>query len=240
MPIELPAMLTEQQEAWQAVFEIHNAMPQGWVLVGGQAVFLHAIERGAPYVRPTKDADMALDIRAYPTMLHDFTELLVKLGFESAGESLEGYQHRWQRGEALVDVLIPRHLGERAEKRRGITGGTTIAAPASQQALDRSETLEVQAGSASGSVNRPTILGSLIGKAGALTIINDPLRQRHIDDFLILASVVRASDLRDVAYKPAERDHLANMLGRLANEPELMELVPEGAEGVERLRISLN
>ncbi|MCP1411002.1 hypothetical protein J3D46_000268 [Paenarthrobacter sp. A20] len=29
MPIELPAMLTEQQEAWQAVFEIHNAMPQG-------------------------------------------------------------------------------------------------------------------------------------------------------------------------------------------------------------------
>ncbi|WP_311215383.1 MULTISPECIES: hypothetical protein [unclassified Arthrobacter] len=129
MPIELPAMPTEQREAWQAVFEIYDAMPQGWALVGGQAVFLHAIERGAPFVRPTKDADMALDIRAYPKMLHDFTELLVKLGFESAGESPEGYQHRWQRGEALVDVLIPRHLGERAEKRRGVTGGTTIAAP---------------------------------------------------------------------------------------------------------------
>lgn len=179
MPIELPAMLTEQQEAWHAVFEIHKAMPQGWVLVGGQAVFLHAIERGAPYVRPTKDADMALDIRAYPTMLHDFTELLVKLGFESAGQSPEGYQHRWKRGGALVDVLIPRHLGERAEKRRGVTGGTTISAPASQQALDRSETVEVQAGSAFGKVNRPTILGSLIGKAGALTIIHDSLRQRQ-------------------------------------------------------------
>ena len=164
----------------------------------------------------------------------------MKLGFESAGESLEGYQHRWERGEALVDVLIPRHLGERAEKRRGVTGGTTIGAPASQQALDRSETVEVQAGSASGTVNRPTILGSLIGKAGALTIMNDPLWQRHIDDFLTLASVVRASDLRNVTYKRAERDHLANMLGRLANEPELMEQVPEGAEGVERLRISLN
>lgn len=215
-------------------------MPQSWVLVGGQAAFLHAVERGAPYVRATKDADMALDIRAYPTMLHDFTELLVKLGFESAGESPEGYQHRWKRGEALVDVLIPRYLGERAEKRRGVSGGTTIAAPASQQALDRCESVQVQAGSASGSVNRPTILGSLIGKAGALTIINDPLRQRHIDDFLTLASVVRASDLRGVTYKRAERDHLANMLGRLANEPELMELMPEGAEGVERLRISLS
>ena len=101
MPIDLPAMLTEQQEAWQAVFEIHSAMPHGWVLVGGQAVYLHAIERGAPFVRPTKDADMALDIRAYPTMLHDFTALLVKLDFESAGESHEGHQHRWKRGDAI-------------------------------------------------------------------------------------------------------------------------------------------
>jgi hypothetical protein len=50
MPIDLPAMLTEQQEAWQAVFEIHEAMPQGWVLVGGQAVYLHAVERSAPFV----------------------------------------------------------------------------------------------------------------------------------------------------------------------------------------------
>jgi hypothetical protein len=51
VPIDLPAMLTEQQEAWQAVFEIHSAMPHGWVLVCGQAVYLHAIERGAPFVR---------------------------------------------------------------------------------------------------------------------------------------------------------------------------------------------
>lgn len=46
-------MLSEQQEARQAVFEIHDAMPHGWVLVGGQAVYLHAIERRAPFVRPT-------------------------------------------------------------------------------------------------------------------------------------------------------------------------------------------
>lgn len=36
MPIELPAMPAEQQEAWQAVFEIHDGMPHGWVLVGGK------------------------------------------------------------------------------------------------------------------------------------------------------------------------------------------------------------
>lgn len=240
MPVSLPAMPAEQQEAWQAVFEIQAAMPRGWVLVGGQAVYLHAVERNAPLVRPTRDADMALDIRAYPTMLHDFTALLVKLNFQSAGESLEGHQHRWLRGKAMVDVLIPRHLGERADGRRGVTGGTTIAAPATQQALDRAETVDVVAGTASGRVNRPTLLGCLIGKAAALLIMDDPGRERHITDFLTLAAVVGASDLRGVTYKPAERDHLANMLGHLALSPEHMALVPEGAGGVERLRMSLS
>jgi hypothetical protein len=238
--IELPAMLVEQQEAWQAVFEIHKAMPYGWVLVGGQAVYLHAVERDAPFVRPTKDADMALDIRAYPTMLHDFTGLLVKLDFESAGESMEGHQHRWVRGAAVVDVLIPRFLGERAESRRGVTGGTTIAAPGSQQALDRAEAVDVIAGSAAGGVNRTTLLGSLIGKAAALKIMDDPGRGRHITDFLTLAAVIRAADLRGVTYQPAERSHLANMLGYLVNNPQDLDLVPEGAQGVDRLRISLS
>ena len=239
MPVNLPAMLAEQQEAWQAVFEIHAAMPHGWVLVGGQAVYLHAVERNAPAVRPTKDADMGLDIRAYPTMLHDFTALLVRLNFQPAGESLEGHQHRWLRGKAMVDLLIPRHLPEGLGNRTGVTGGTTIAAPATQQALDRAETVDVVANSATGRVNRPTLLGCLIGKAAALKIVNDPGRERHITDFLTLAAVVGAADLRGVAYKPAERNHLANMLGRLANSPHEMALVPEGSDGVERLRMSM-
>lgn len=240
MPIELPAMPTEQHEAWQAVFQIYEGMPHGWVLVGGQAVYLHAIERSAPHVRATTDADFALDIRAYPQMLHDFTSLLQKLGFESDGESLEGHQHRWIRGKAKVDVLIPRYLGERAAARRGVTGGTTIAAPATQQALDRAETVEVVAGPATGFVNRPSLLGSLIGKAAAMKIVNDEFRERHITDFLTMAAVVTAGDLRGQTYQPAERDHLAHMLGHLKNNPEHVDLVPEGAPGVERLRMSIS
>lgn len=240
MPIELPAMPDDQKEAWQAVFEIYKGIPQGWVLVGGQAVYLHAVERNAPYVRATTDADFALDIRAYPQMLHDFTALLQELGFESDGESLEGHQHRWIRGKAKVDVLIPRHLGERAATRKGVTGGTTIAAPATQQALDRAETVEVVAGGAAGFVNRPSLLGSLIGKAAAMKIVNDDFRERHITDFLTLAAVVSAGDLRGQTYQPAEREHLAHMLGHLKNNPEHVGLVPEGAQGVERLRISLS
>lgn len=48
-------MLTEQSESWKAIFEVYEALPHGWILVGGQAVYLHAIERNAP---ATKDADL--------------------------------------------------------------------------------------------------------------------------------------------------------------------------------------
>ena len=239
MPVELPAMLAEQEEAWQAVFEIHEAMPTGWVMIGGQSVYLHAVERGAPIVRATKDADVALDIRADSKMLYKFTDLLLKLGFQSDGETFKGQQHRWVRGQAQLDVLIPRHLGEHSDKLKGATGGSTIEAPATQQALDRAETVDVIAGQSSGKVNRPSLLSCLIGKAAALVIVNDKGRERHFTDFLTLAAVVRASDLRNPDYQPAERNHLANMLGHLALDPTLLDLVPEGADGVERLRMSL-
>lgn len=70
--------------------------------------------------------------------------------------------------------------------------------------------------------------------------MDDPGRERHITDFLTLAAVVSAADLRGVVYKPAEREHLANMLGHLANNTQEVGLVPEGAQGVDRLRISLS
>ncbi|MGO4383839.1 hypothetical protein AB4Y80_06385 [Specibacter sp. RAF43] len=232
-------MLPEQEESWRAVFEIYEALSNGWVLVGGQSVYLHAIERGASAPRPTKDADFALDIRTYPHHLKAFTTTLLDLGFRSAGESPAGHQHRWLRGAAMVDVLIPRFTGDRSEKRPGATGGTTIAAPAVQQAVDQAEVVDVEAGSSVGKVNRPTLMATLVGKAGALVIMDDPGRERHVTDFLTLATVVTARDLRGYRYRPAARDHMANMLGNLATKPEWMALVPEAAAGVERLRMSL-
>lgn len=229
----------DQEEAWKAVFQIYEDLPHGWVLIGGQASYLHAVERNAPVIRSTTDADFALDIRGYPTMLHDFTAVLEKLGFMPMGESMEGHQHRWQRGKATVDVLIPRHLGDRAATRRGVSGGTTIAAPASQQAIDEAETVEVTAGSATGRVNRPSLLGCIIGKAAAMKIVNDPAPERHVSDFLSLAAVVAASDLRGVTYLPAQHEHLVHMLGYLTNNSESVGLVPGAAAGVERLRMSL-
>ncbi|WP_298254246.1 hypothetical protein [uncultured Arthrobacter sp.] len=239
--IELPVSNGKQRAAWEALFEIYGALPEGWVLAGGQAVYLHAIERNAGVVRPTEDADTVLDIRNSQGMLQTFTAKLLELGFESSGESPAGHQHRWTRGHAMIDVLIPRFTGERSEKRPGATGGTTIAAPAGQTAVSRSETVEVSVtGESFGFVNRTTLLGSLIGKSAALQIVDDPKWKRHVTDFLVLASVLRRTDLRGSELGRAEKKHLANMLGLLARNPAWLAGEEDAARGVERLRLFLS
>lgn len=136
MSIVLPSMSGGQGEAWGGLLDLSQRHPTGWTLVGGQMVHLHCIERGIAPIRPTDDVDAVLDVRANPDALRSFTTALVELGFAPSGQSWQGHQHRWQRGAAQIDVLIARHLGDRAAGRRGATGGTTIATPGAQQALD--------------------------------------------------------------------------------------------------------
>jgi hypothetical protein len=111
--IVLPAMPPEQAASWLGLLDRHERLAEGWTLIGGQLVHLHCAERGQFPVRPTNDADTVIDVRADPTMLATFTKTLTDLGFESAGISAEGLQHRWIRGEASIDVLLPDGIGER-------------------------------------------------------------------------------------------------------------------------------
>ena len=51
--------------------------------------------------------------------------------------SADGVQHRWRRDRAQIDVIIPEGVGERAA---GLTvggGASTVAAPGTTQALNR-------------------------------------------------------------------------------------------------------
>lgn len=193
-------MAPAQAEAWHTLFEVYKAHPEGWALVGGQMVHSLCWEREANPPRPTQDADALLDIRAQPTMLFDFTRTLTDLGYESAGESpsilegVKGVQHRWVKGDAQIDVLIPRFLGERADNRTGVTGGRTIAAPGGQGALNRSEVIEVAVAGVAGAVIRPTLQGAIIAKASALLIGEGAKADRHLNDLSILASLVTRGD----------------------------------------------
>lgn len=227
MTIIAPAMTSAQAAAWHALFQVHERHPSGWALVGGQMVHSLCWERGAVPPRPTQDADAVLDVRARPRVLHDFTAVLSALGFESAGEAppvlegTRGVQHRWLKGDAQIDVLIPRFLGERADNRVGVTGGRTIAAPGGQGALDRSETIDVEVSGRTGRVNRPTLQGALVAKASALLIGEGTRADRHLNDLAILASLVTRRDRVGERLTRTEVVRVRSALGLVLDRPPL-------------------
>lgn len=209
-------------------------MPTGWCLVGGQMVHLHCHERGSNPQRPTDDVDAALDVRSEPNALMKFTSALSQIGFSATGESLEGHQHRWARGQASIDLLIPTGLGEVASERKGVSGGTTVPSRGSQQALDRSESVEVVVAGTSGFIRRPNLLGALISKAAAYLNI-DRYKSRHIVDFAVLASLIERKDLPIELITKRDLEYLGHMQSALSTNRELWTTIDGAEDGVERL-----
>jgi hypothetical protein len=151
-------------------------------------------ERELEPARPTDDGDAVLDIRANPDIMMQFTQALVDSGFEPDGEDWQGHQHRWVNDEhGQIDILLPEGIGERA-KRVGVRGGTTLETPGAQNVLYRAEALEVSLNGEVATIFRPTLQGALIAKAYAYGLVNDPLRQRHLQDFAVLSAMIRISD----------------------------------------------
>ncbi|MGW6132466.1 hypothetical protein ACWFNE_20765 [Cellulomonas sp. NPDC055163] len=238
MTMVLPAMSGSQVSSWHALLDLHEAHPTGWTLVGGQMVHLHCAERGAAPQRPTDDVDTLLDVRAEPHVLLAVTSILHNRGFRPAGETWTGHQHRWERDGAVVDILIPRHLGERAANRRGVTGGTTIETPGAQQALDRTEARGVSVAGREGAVRRPNLLGALVAKAAANTVALDPRRGRHLSDFAVLATLLRPDDALASA-GPRDRHYLDGMLAAMAEDRRPWARVDGAEEGLDRLKLAL-
>jgi hypothetical protein len=232
--VRMPAMTAQLEAAWQALFEIHAAMPHHWTLVGGQMVHLQCAERGAAPSRPTDDLDTALDVRTDPDALLHFTTHLTKLGFAIDGTSADGFQHRWVRDQVQIDVVIPTGLGERAATKQGAMGAPTVASPGAQQALDRSSTVVVElAGGITGQVNRPSLLGALVVKAAALSTTG-PNKERHMLDFLVLCGLIGGpGDLAGVTRR--DRQHLDPMIATLEKRPDLVAQVEGGQEALSDL-----
>ena len=187
-------MTPRQEASWRGIIAVAKRVPRGWRLVGGQMVQLWCRERRLEPARPTDDGDAVLDIRANPDIMMQFTQALVDSGFEPDGEDWQGHQHRWvneDRGQ--IDILLPEGIGERA-KRVGVRGGTTLETPGAQNVLYRAEALEVSLNDEVATIFRPTLQGALIAKAYAYGLVNDPLRQRHLQDSAVLSAMIRISD----------------------------------------------
>ena len=143
--------------------------------------------------------------------------------------SPEGHQHRFVRDLATIDVLIPQGPGERAASRRGATGGTTLASPGTQQAIDRSEPVVVDIDGKVGTIYRPNMIGALVAKAAAYSVRSDPDKYRHVMDFAVLAAIVRATDSISAQLTLRDRHYLDLMLVALDRPPRTWMSI-EGAE----------
>lgn len=241
MSVVMPAMRQSQRAGWHALFDVHDAHPTGWTLVGGQMVHLWCAEREARPTRPTDDLDAVLDVRGEPGnpgVLMTFTTVLDRLGFAPSGTSPNGHQHRWVRDGAQIDVLIPRAVGERATTRKGAGGGTTLETPGAQQALNRTEAIEVTVGGRTGWMRRPNLLGALVAKAAAYTVTLDTGRARHISDFLVLTTLIEPGDEVGAASR-RDRAYLDGMLGVVANDRRSLLTVEGAQEGIYTLRLAL-
>jgi hypothetical protein len=230
--VGLPAMAAYQAAAWHALMDLHESLPEHWTIVGGQMVTLHCAERKAFPVRPTDDADALLDVKASPTILEDFTEGLLQAGFKPV-ISGSGRQHRWRRGETQVDVLISDKLGNR-KKYVTTAGAPTVGTPGAALVLKRSEDIAIDVAGRTGTVRRPTLIGSLVAKAAAHTL--GEKGDRHRQDFAVLASILSARDLRESNLTSSENKYLIRMLDGTLADPHALALTPGAQAGLARLQ----
>jgi hypothetical protein len=233
--IVMPPMSAAQAASWHGVMDLHERLDHGWTLVGGQLVHLHCAERDYTPTRPTDDIDTVIDVRAETAMLQIFTTTLTDLGFTTGGISAEGVQHRWVRGEAVLDVLLPDGIGERSASRTGVTGSPTISAPGGTQALRRSTSLSVTVEGRRGYVRRPDLVGALVVKAAAHAAVGDPAKGRHRLDFATLAALVAARDFRDVELTRKDCQRLRVMIAVTRADPAVMLGLDNADESLNRL-----
>ncbi len=167
--IRLPALLGRQAESWAALAELAPTFGDNWLLVGGQMVFLHEVERQSAEVRPTDDIDVVVDIRTEPSGLRRIHGALVAATFIQDDPSPDGAAHRYRRGGATIDVLAPDNVGTRA--RLSLGHGRTIQAPGTTQAFRRLELVDVDVAGTRTTIRRPSLVGALLGKAAAVAKI---------------------------------------------------------------------
>lgn len=62
-PVELPTLPGHDDALWATLVELTDLRPGDWTLVGGQMVFLHAIEHGSTPPRVSTDLDVLVNAR---------------------------------------------------------------------------------------------------------------------------------------------------------------------------------
>lgn len=192
--IELPDFAGHADALWNALLDLEEVVSSDWVLVGGQMVLLHAIEHGAAWPRVSMDLDVIVNARVKASV-RGFVAEIEALGFVLDGMSPELLAHRYRRGAASIDVLAPEGLGERTDLTT-TPPGHTLQVPGGTQALQRAERVQYSYKGRVGAIPRPSLLGSIVGKACAVDVDDVPMNQ-EIDLALLLSLVEDPFVMRD-------------------------------------------
>jgi hypothetical protein len=188
---------------WEVLLELARWHSGAWTLIGGQMVFLHALERGVTPPRLSQDLDLLINARIVAHGVSRVVAAIEARGFVLEGASPDGIAHRYRHGQVSVDVLAPDGLGSRADLTT-TPPGRTVQVPGGSQALTRTALLPVVTRLSSGHIPRPSLLGAIICKAAAVAVDDVPNDQRSdlafllslVDDPIDLATETTAKDRR--------------------------------------------
>ena len=240
-PLLLPTLQGHGDELWDVLIELTSIRPNEWTLIGGQMVYLHALEHGETPPRVSTDLDVLVNARVVNGGTAAFVADLVGRGFEMDGSSPDGIAHRYRRGGVSVDVLAPDGLGPRTDLTT-TPPNRTIRVPAGTQALSRTQLLPVRTGTHQGMAPRPSLLGAVVAKAVAVDVDDVPEAQRHdlvfllalVEDPLRIAEVLTAKDRKRIrgrseltsdthpawaSLTPGQRDRARATFALLCNDP---------------------
>jgi hypothetical protein len=174
----------QTRRLWDGVSELASLLPAEWVLIGGLMVQLHAFERGLDDLRLTRDIDVLGQTRPQGA-LAAIDAALRKHSFELVGPDPDGYAHRYERDDLIVDVLAPDGMSRAPALSSRLEA---IGVPGGTQALAKSEVVNVRLDKHSFAIRRPTLLGAILIKARSLKVHRDPDSQR--EDLLTLLALV--------------------------------------------------
>ncbi len=192
MPVvNIPDRGDAYHEMWRELMRLSEEQPAPWTLIGANMVALHGWARGRVPIRPSKDADILVNVRLATEGIAAVSEALVRDGYRLIERSVEGHGHAFGKGEVSFDVLAPEGLGTRA-RLVTVDSFRTVTVPGGTQALRRTTRVEVRTRASTGTVLLPNLLGAILVKVRAIDVDEDPRAQRS--DVAFLLSLVENPD----------------------------------------------
>jgi hypothetical protein len=182
--VDIPDRGDAYHEMWVELMRLTEEQPALWTLIGAHMVALHGWAHGRDAIRPSRDADILVDVRVVTKGVHILSRALIRDGYVLSDKSVGGLGHSFARGEVSFDVLAPDGLGSRV-RLTTVDDFRTVMVPGGSQALRRTARMRVRSRSESGIVPVPDLLGAILVKIRAIGVDDEPDAQRSDVAFLL-------------------------------------------------------